>query len=248
MNKKIIRVCQAAVLLLVCLALCSCTFFNALTAYGLYSQAAKKLEKAGGYEADCVMTMSFDILGEEISTSIPMNVKQNGDDVQSTTEVSGEKVVSTRIGDTVYVEYDGAGIKYHVSEQNDESTDEILGNAELPQLSKEVFENIEIVNGENGSKSISIELDGDTAKQLLGSFLGESEALTLDNIAFEMVFDKKNNIENMKITCLATIEVMGVSTSGEVSADYTFINFGQAPEITLNYPESEYEDGGEYQG
>ncbi len=248
MNKKIIRACQAAVLLLVCLALCSCTFFNALTAYGLYSQASKKLEKAGGYEADCVMTMSFDILGEEISTSIPMNIKQNGDDTQSTTEVSGENVVSTRIGDTVYVEYDGAGIKYHVSEQNDESADEILGNAELPQLSKEVFENIEIVKGENGSKSISIELDGDTAKQLLGSFLGDSEALTLDNIVFEMVFDKKNNIETMKITCLATIEVMGVSTSGEVSADYTFINFGEAPEITLNYPEPEYEDGGEYQG
>ncbi len=235
-------------MLLVCLALCSCTFFNALTAYGLYSQAAKKLEKAGGYEADCVMTMSFDVLGEEISTSIPMNVKQNGDDTQSTTEVSGEKIVSTRIGDTVYVEYDGAGVKYHVSEQSNEAVDGILDNAELPQLSKDVFENIEVVKGEEGSKSISIELDGDTAKQLLGSFLGDSEALTLDNIAFEMVFDKKNNIETMKITCLATIEVMGVSTSGEVSADYTFINFGEAPEITLNYPESEYEDGGEYQG
>lgn len=76
MNKKIIRARQAAVVLLVCLALCSCTLFNTLTAYSLYSKAFSELEKAGGYEADCQMSVKLEVLGQDLSTDTQMRYKR----------------------------------------------------------------------------------------------------------------------------------------------------------------------------
>ena len=43
-----------------------------------------------------------------------------------------------------------------------------------------------------------------------------------------------------------TMTVMDVDFTANLVADYTFVNFGTAPEITLGYAEDEYIDGGEY--
>ena len=58
---------KAAIILMAVLTLASlsgCEFINVTTAYGLYSRSMEKIEDAGGYEADCTMSMTFDILGE----------------------------------------------------------------------------------------------------------------------------------------------------------------------------------------
>ncbi len=249
MSRKITRALTAATVLAVCLALCSCTFFNALTAYGLYSRSAKKLEKAGGCEADCLISMSFNIFGEDVSSFTDMRIKQNGDRVQTIVALDDGDVTSTRIGNTVYVEYAGTYIKYSIPEQDGaEDGENAFTSIEIPAFSKDIFEGIGINQDDDGTKSVLIDLDSETAMEYLGSFLGEDETVTPENVSLEMVFDKENDLQSMKITCTATADVLGLSVSGEVSANYTFINFGEVPEITLGRDESEYEDGGEYQG
>ena len=144
MNKKIIRACQAAVVLLVCLALCSCTLFNTLTAYSLYSKAFSELEKAGGYEADGQMSVKLEVLGQNLSTDTQMRYKKNGENLQSVMEVESVKITSTRIGDTIYVDNGTTGIKYSLPEQEDGS-ENTFGSADIPVLTKDVFENIEVL-------------------------------------------------------------------------------------------------------
>ena len=247
MNKKIIRACQAAVVLLVCLALCSCTLFNTLTAYSLYSKAFSELEKAGGYEADCQMSVKLEVLGQDLSTDTQMRYKKNGENLQSVMEVESVKITSTKIGDTIYVDNGTTGIKYSLPEQEDGS-ENTFGSADIPVLAKDVFENIEVVKNEDGTKTVTIALDNETAMKYLGDVFDGEESVALNNIVFDMIFNKKNDLQGMKISCSFEAEEMGVALSGDVSADYTFVNFGEVPEITLGLDESKYKDGGEYEG
>lgn len=248
MNKKIIRLCQAAAVLLVCLALCSCTLFNSVTAYGLYSQAAEKLEKAGGYEADCRISFSMELMGEVYKTAINMNCKKNGDDAQCIEDVGGEKLITTRIGNTIYIDDGETGIKYSVSGDEDDDAAAIFGSADIPVLSKEVFENVEIIKNDDGTKSVSVDIDKETAEKFFSRIFTGSDDGSMDNISYTMVFNEKNDLKSIEIGCSVTVTDMGETSSSEISAVYTFVNLGEAPEITLNLNESEYEDGGEYQG
>ncbi len=249
MNKKLLRALLAAIAMVLCLALCSCTFLSALSAYSLYTQANKKLEKAGGFEADCVLTMDFDIMGESMSVTTDMNIKQNGDNLSTVTEVEGEKIVVTLIDDKMYIEYNDDKMKYSITKDDAEGGEDeeaIPKNTVIPGLTKEALENIEVVKGEDGKKIISLALDDEAAKQILGSALEGDETTTLEDINLEIVFTKNNEFDSMKLTCRAVVSTMGVTVSSDLTADYTFVNIGEAPEITLAYPESEYVDGGEY--
>ncbi len=248
MNKKIIRACQTAVVLLVCLALCSCTLFDAMTAYGLYSKAFKKLEKAGGYEAECQLSVNIGVMGQDIPTTTEMIYRKNGDNIQSVMKVLGSEITSTRIGDTIYVDNGKTGMKYSLPEQEDGEAADVLGGANIPVLAKDVFENIDVVKNEDGTKTVTIALDNETAMKYLGDVFSREESVALNNIVFSMIFNKKNDLQGMKISCSFEAEEMGVALSGDVSADYTFVNFGEVPEITLGLDESKYKDGGEYEG
>lgn len=246
LKSKLIAVFFTAVLLI---SLTGCALTDALTAYSLYAEAAKKLKKAGGYEADCVLTMSFDIFGSDISQSINMNVKQKGKDSQLTTSMAGiDDVITTRIGNTVYVESGDAKVKYHSDGNSSADGDSLMEDGSLPKLSKDLFDGIEVSNGENGRKSITLNIDNETAANIFDGYFGEDEEMSfsMENMIFVFTFDKKKNLETMQMSCDVTMGIMGMSIGGKITADYTFINFGTAPEFTINYPEDEYEDGGEY--
>ncbi len=227
------------------LSLSGCSFFDTLTAYGLYSRAASKLEKAGGYNADCVMSISFDILGETVTSETVMNFKENSTGTQVITEVDDETITTTYIGDKVYVEYGDSLIYYTVV---DSEATETIGNADLPDLAKDIFDNISVIKNDDGTKRIAIVLESENAESILGSFVTDLDDLTFDDIIYTMIFDKNNDLYMMTLSCSASIDVLGYTMTGYVTAEYTFIDFGTAPEFDLGHDESEFEDGGEYSG
>lgn len=246
-EKCIRRIASALLAIAVLASFAGCAALDALTAYGLYSGATKKLKKAGGCEVDCVMNISTDIFGESMDVSVEMNCKQNGNDIQTTVNLLDENVITTRLGDTVYVEYEDSKVKYHVEEGDGKTADNVLGNVDLPKLTKDILEDVEVVKDDNGNKTITVSLgdESDLIKELLGS---EYEDMTLEDVVIQIVFNKKNDIVTMKISGNTTMNVLGTTFGGTITAEYTFINFGTAPEISINYPADEYEDGGEYQG
>ncbi len=245
-SKKIIeRIISVTLILTVAVSLTGCSFFDTITAYGLYSRAVTKLEKAGGHEADCVMTIAFDILGETVSSETVMNIKENSTGTQIVTEIDDETITTTYVDDKVYVEYGKSLICYTVV---DTSSIESVGDVNLPELAKEVFDNISVLKNDDGTKQISIVLESEKADSILGSFVSDLSDLTFDDIVYTMLFDKNNNLSMMTLICSASIDVLGYTMTGYVTAEYTFIDFGTAPEFELGYEESEYEDGGEYSG
>lgn len=227
------------------LSLTGCSLFDTLTAYGLYSRAVTELAKDGGYDADCVMTISFDFLGETLSTDTVMNIKENTTGTQIVTEMDGEEIISTYIDDKVYVEYGDTLVYYTVT---DSDATESIGDANLPELAKEIFDNINVVKNDDGTKQIAIVLESEDAESILGSFVTDLDDLTFDDIIYVMIFDKNNDLYMMSLNCSATIDVLGYTMTGYVTAEYTFNDFGTVPEFELGHDESEFEYGGEYSG
>lgn len=231
------------------LAFTGCAFTNNLTAYGLYSKAQKTIEKAGGCEADIKMKVSFDFLEELMSMDMEYNVKQNGESTKTVAVVEGEEITTTIIdGKTLYMEAGGEKIKFNIPEDSD-VTEESLTESEMLNLSEELFEDIVVIKNDDGTKEVVLLLDsenlGDSVTSLLGD-MGDMEGVTFENITYAMKFDKKNNLTSAEILFVMVMDILGTEIKGDISMECTFINFGEAPEIVLNYPEGEYEDGGEY--
>lgn len=253
--RRIIAIAVSAVIL--ALSLCSCALLEAATAYGLYSKAMKTIEKAGGFEADCTITMGIELLGEMLEIESSMNMKQNGDNSAVVTEAYGITTESVLVDDVVYVNLSGVKTKYTVPESDasaegeggDISSD--IGVAELPDLAKEVFENIEVLVNDDGTKAITIALDAESAKSLLGSMediegVEEGESVAFENIVLTMGFTDKNVLDTMSFSADLVATVMGFDMTSKITAEYKFINFGTAPEISAPADADSYTDGGVY--
>ncbi len=245
------KILALVTVLALAVSLSSCALFEKVTAYSLYAKAMKTIEKAGGYEADCTMAMAMDFLGEEIEIAYDMNVKQNGDDMKMFMELEGVTTETTFIDDVVYMSVSGQKIKYTVSsEELGEKLADSLGSAELPDLAEDFFENIDVIESEDGTKTVTLALDNDTAKEIMGIVGDQSEELGgtvgLENIFFTMTFTKENVLDKMTLDCDMTITTMGISMSVHMAVDYVFVNFGTAPEVSIPEDADSYVDGGEY--
>lgn len=243
------RFISSAFALILSAVLSGCAAFDAVTAYSLYSGAAKKLKKAGGYEADCALSMSFDVL-DGLESGINMNIKVNGDSAQLSADISDNKIVTTYIGDTVYVESGETMIKYKGGSEDSKTLIEKLSDGSIPKLSKVELEDLEVVKNDDGTRQITVRLNAETGKGALGSMfdsfgdlsvdLGE---INFDEVTCTMLFDKKKNLSKMTMEC--TFETSILSTfkiGGKLTMDYSFLNFGTAPEIALLHPESDYKE------
>lgn len=245
--------CIVLSMVILALSLSSCALFEAVTAYGLYSKAMKTIEEAGGFEADCKMSMSMDILGQAVETSYDMNIKQNGDNMKMTMEILGAVTETVVIGDTVYAKIGNEKIKYvAVTEEQNEILESEMNDV-LPDLAESVFEGIDVIKSEDGKKAITLTLDDETAKKLMGAMADEesmelSEAMSLENIFFTMKFSSKNVLESMTFDCDMTVDVLGMGLTSHMALEYSFINFGEAPEVLAPADADTYIDGGEYTG
>lgn len=244
--KRIVSLIILAVVLSV--SLCSCSLLNAATAYGLYSNAAKKLEKAGGFEADCDMTMSFEILGEPFETSTEMNIKQQGENQQITTETHGITTVMTLYGDRIYYSVGSEKYSYNYSSESAEKQD--FSNINFSKLGKEIFETIEVIKNEDGTKVISLPLDAETAKSFLGesfeSVNDEGVGVEFKDIVIDFIFNDKNDLATMSVDGILSMDVMGLQINCDINFTYEFINFGECPTVEAPADAQSYEDRGDY--
>ncbi|MBQ8623909.1 MAG: hypothetical protein IJ424_06025 [Oscillospiraceae bacterium] len=248
--KKLISLVLVAALML---SLSSCAFLEAATAYGLYSKAMKTIEKAGGYEADCTMTMVMNLLGEELEMAYDMNVKQNGENMQMFMDIEGVSTEMVMVDNTVYISAEDQKIKYSVtSEEQSEEIADSMGTANLPDLTEDFFENIDVIESEDGTKTITLALDNETAKEIMGIVNEQSDELggtvELENIFLTMKFTEKNVLDLMTLDCDMAVSTMGIEMEVGMSIEYKFVNLGTAPEIVVPEDADSYTDGGEYPG
>ena len=231
------RILSVGIALVLCASmLCGCELGDKITAFGLYTRAMKTIRNAGGYEIDCVVSIDFDIaLLDGLDLAMNMNLKQNGDNSQVSVIIGDETTVmtTTRIGDDIYV---STGILKQRFTANDSYTDsDKIDISAVPKITEEIFDTVEVIRNEDGTKSLVMEIDGSYVTSFLGEIagdrLGEEADITFDDAELTMNFDSKGNLEGMVLACDAVYKILGFPISGTITADYTFINFGTAPEI-----------------
>lgn len=244
MKRKLLPILAMALALLM---LSSCALFEKATAYSLYSKAVKTIEKVGGYETDCNMVITLDFLGADYDIPVDVNVKIADETVQMTTDVGESKMYTTVIDGIVYVDYDGEKIRYSTSADSEKSKEvaDRFSSYDIPAISKELFDGIEVVENDDKSKDIILYPSAEDVSSLLSASDG-LEGMTFENIVFGMKFTADNTLSEMTLSADCSVEVMGVEVTGRVDAVYTFVNFGEKPQIVLPSAYDEYTDGGEY--
>lgn len=215
-------------------AFSGCALKKQLTAFGLYSKAVNTIRDAGGVEVECTAVMDITLLSVEMD----MNIKQNGKNSEVTVSMGGEQISKTAIVDgMVYVEANGMKICYPQPSEDKPGSADISA---LPKLAEDLFNDVEIVEDENGGKALTVSVSGDTLASVLGSAAEALEGLQFDDAELTMYFNADDDIESMHMTGSAQMSAIGISMNVGMEIDYRFINLGTAPEITPPDDADEY--------
>lgn len=229
MKKRLI--CAA---LIIAIMLGGCGLGSKLTAFGLYSKAVSDIKKAGGLEAECVITADLGIASMETT----MHMKQSGDVSETVMYVGGEEVsrALTYEGYVYTLTADGSKTKEKVDESKIEAVDGI------PKLAEELFDGVEVIETETG-KAVTVSVGGDVLGDLMGS-ADEMSSIEFSDAVLTMNFNEDNEIQNMLMTAdiSVALPIAGaeMSLDAKMTADYRFINLGEKPEIEVPGDLGEY--------
>ncbi len=221
------------------LSLSGCELFARKTAYDLYSGAVNAMNEAGGFEADCKISVATSVASVDMSIDFNMNMQMNGENAKIYIDyVDDTEMVTSLFDGYTYLEI-GDEIKFKVKNEDD---DEFMADEGiLPTLTEEMLEEVELVENEDGSTSFTVEVSYEDAENLL-NLTEEGMEVVPGSIMLSMTFDENDVIKSMKLEFDVSMEEEGVAYTGTESIECEFINVGTAPEIKLNYPEDEYID------
>lgn len=221
------------------LSLSGCELFARKTAYDLYSGAVNAMNEAGGFEADCKISVATSVASVDMSIDFNMNMQMNGENAKIYIDyVDDTEMVTSLFDGYTYLEI-GDEIKFKVKNEDD---DEFMADEGiLPTLTEEMLEEVELVENEDGSTSFTVEVSYEDAENLL-NLTEEGMEVVPGSIMLSMTFDENDVIKSMKLEFDVTMEEEGVAYTGTESVECEFVNVGTAPEIKLNYPEDEYMD------
>ncbi len=225
-------------------------------AYQLYSNAVSTLEKASGYDVDCTVDVYlYDDSGNSESMTLGMNIKANGDDAQVSVDYGelGFDYVSTVIGDRVYFEIGDYCVYFTIPDSYYDSYDydSLVSEFNLPELAEKVFSDVEVEENTRGMKRFTVTLSdeddySDMIDELIMSFLAEDDVeIDLSDVTYVMTFDSNGYLSTMEVSCGMVLSAYSESAYGNITAEYTFTDFGFAPKITLSHDISEYTYGGD---
>ena len=233
--KRVAAFLMAAVMVL---SLSGCELFARKTAYDLYSGAVNAMNEAGGFEADCKISVATSVASMDMSFDFKVNIQMNGENAKIYIDyVDDTEMVTSLFDGYTYLEI-GDEIKFKVKNEDDEfMADEGI----LPTLTEEMLEEVELVENEDGSTSFTVEVSYEDAENLL-NLTEEGMEVVPGSIMLSMTFDENDVIKSMKLEFDVNMEEEGVAYTGTESVECEFVNVGTAPEIKLNYPEDEYMD------
>ncbi len=244
--KKLLAIILAAV---ICIGLCSCALFSKVSAAILYTKAAKALSESEKFGMYCDMTMGVEVLGIGMDFNFKIDMTKAGKDYQMNMNILEQDVIFTYLGDYKYIDSVGQSVKYAVEDSQateDELMSETMTN-QLPELAKEILDATEIIESSDGTKSLTVTLTDEQSYAFMGMAASMYANMTFTDTQLTLHFDKKNEFTGMSVTSKYTASEQGIEMSGDITADYTFTVYDEAPEITLPSDEAKYIDGGAYE-
>ena len=227
------------------------------TAESLVNGAMEKTNAHDAFEAEMKMELVMSVMGMEME--MPIDMKIQAKDAKSekpttytymTMSFMGENLTSEAYleGDWVYSVEEGEGSKMSREEAEEDvgvSADDIL--TEFPS---EVFEGVEIVKNEDGTKTVEFTLTkeqlADLYKELVDSVTetagGEDTEVDLSDAKIKITV-KSGEIYEYVMSFDMVMSVMGIEATAECTIDCDYVKFDDdvvitPPEGYLDFPEA----------
>ncbi len=251
--KRIISLALSLMLVVFCFAFASCG--KEPTAYELISAAVEKSAALKDIELEQTVNMKMDMMG--MSMDIPIKMTMKGKDINSENAVYYSLVNTTMMGmsvdSTVYIEGKdiytvtmGEGYKVKAGEIIDDYDISKDLTAVFFCPAESVFEGIEVVKNEDGSRSVSLEMSQEdyinAYRPYYDSLMGEvglGGDATLSDIKITVTVNEDGYMCGFKMSCGLSMTVtemgMDVPVNATLETDIKFVNIGG--NVTITPPE-----------
>lgn len=259
--KKLLTLALALLMIVSCFAFASCT--KEPTAYELVSSAVEKSAALQNIELEQTVNMKMDMMDMMgMSVEVPITMTMKGKDINSENAVYYSLVNTTMMGmsvdSTVYIEGTdvytltmGEGFKMHLDSLEGEYDIAKDLTAVFSCPAESVFEGIEIVKNEDGTRSVSLVMTQDdyinSYRPYYDSLVGElgvgTDGVKISDIKVTVTVNKDGYVCGYKMSCVidAKMNEMGMEldVKANVDTNITFVNIGG--NVTITPPEG-YKD------
>ncbi len=257
--KKITSALLAILMLVSVFTLSSC--FKKETPESLVNGALEKLNGHSAIESDILMEIEMDMMG--MSLSIPMDINTKVINPKSDNPTSSTNLTVSVFGVEVVTEtYTENGWTYVISEgesykTNNAELEDSFGVGDLAnsseQLDAELFEGVEIIENEDGTKSVELTIPDDMfTEQFADAFSSVTESLgtgadakvTDVNVKYTV---KDGELAQMVMSFNLEMTVEGISTTASAVCTIDYVAYDDEVKITLpegyeSFPEIEVDD------
>ncbi len=271
MKKKILSLTLAALMMASLLCFSSCA--KPETAYTLISGAVKKTEALNDLDMTMEMNMAMQVMGLDVTVPMTYDIKATG--LKSDAPVYRMDMTMSVLGMEMSVDAYVEGNDCYVSTREVLSDEPVNVKMTLDQfaadnetidsvqsmvqpLSEEQLADKEIVVNEDGSKTVSVEMDEETFNRIFDTFVDSAVAaaaedaegmqLSMSNIKLDMTVGPDGYFDSYRIAfdMTMTMEEAGISMDMEchVDAMATYNNPGEKVTVT---PMEGYEDFEEFE-
>lgn len=241
-----------SMVLLVCMLLCGVLPLSSCSKNpaAVVTTAMLRTGKLDSYEAFMTVDMTMSVLGEEIS--IPMDVRIKAQDVHGKAPKMSADMSLTYGGhttkDSIYIEgdwiyayKDHEGVKAKMEEDEEYGSNYLASVKEmLQELPDALFEDAEMVENKDGSRTVELELSDDELEDMFGNMLeGVSDGAGVDDISTSdatlTITVKDRYVSSYRIAFDMYMEVEGYKTVTEVEVNLQFIDPGK--DVKVEFPE-----------
>ncbi len=266
MKKRIFSLTLALLMIAGLLCVSSCT--KPETAYTLINGAVKKTEALDDLDMTMKMDMAMEVMG--IDVTVPMNYDIKATGLKSETPTYRMNMTMSVFGMDMTVDAYVDGNNCYVSTREALSDEVVNAKMSLEQfaadnetiesvqslvqpLDEELLADKEIVVNEDGSKTVSLELDEETFNRIFDAFVDSAVAaaaedaegmqISMSNIKLDMTVGEDGYFDSYRIAfdMTMTVEEAGLSMDMDchVDAVATYNNPGEKVTVT---PMEGYED------
>jgi hypothetical protein len=224
------------------------------------TRAIERTEALESYHA--VMEMAFEVEVMGVSTTMEMEMDIQAQKISDEVTYTAAKVKAKvgGIGDSIYEMYNDGEWLYVVFEDQGFKTKLDKGDDEydyagdvadmMQDLPKDMFEGIEIEKGEDGSRTVKLEIAGETFESLFEDVL-KDVSNSVDNSATDVkvgnatvtIVIKDRYINNYDMAFPLTMKISAMGQSVEVEANVKAALEFKEPgkDVTVTFPEG-YKD------
>lgn len=258
--KKLTAVALTLVMLVSVFALTSC---EKVTAYSLVTDAVAKTNALDSFEADMNIAMGMSVMGVTMEVPMDYNIKAaglKGENPVSFSTIDMSLMGATMTtesymeGDWCYISVSGQNMKVKVGEDSEEYDGYANIESAIKGLPEEVLSEVEIVENEGGTKTVSVAIEDDKFAEIYKDFIDSMAAsatetndsisdISITNATVEITVDENGYVSVYKMAFDMNIDVetsgIVVGTEASVEMEITFKNPGTA--VTITPPEG-YQD------